>query len=115
MSGILYCPLIVCQLTAVIAECCKLDSLLSVAGAVVDFHLQLVPGGLLQVVQDVALGEGGALRRGPSGRVDRPILQGERGDRASTIIPAVQVELDPSGVDASEELLFFGVLRFCRG
>lgn len=102
-----------CELTAIIAECSKLDSLLGIAGAVVDFHLQLVPGGLLQVVEDVALGEGGALCRGPSGRVYRPILQGERGDRASAVIPAVQVELDSSGIDASEELLFFRVLRFC--
>lgn len=62
------------ELTAIVAESCKLDSFLSVAGAVVDFHLQLVPGGLLQVIQDVALGEGGALCRGPGGGVYRPIL-----------------------------------------
>lgn len=101
-------------LTAIIAERRELDSLLSVAGAVVDLHLQLVPGGLLQVIQDVALGEGGALCRGPCGWLYRPILQGEGGDRAATVIPAVQVEFDPGGVDAGEELLFFGVLRFCR-
>lgn len=69
----------------------------------------------MQVVQDVALSEGGALCRGPRGGVYGPILQGERGDGAATVIPAIQVELDPSGVDASEELLFFRVLRFCRG
>lgn len=79
------------QPTAVIAEGCKLDSLLCVAGAVVDLHLQLVPGGLLQVVQDVALGEGGALCCGPRGRIYGPILQGERSDGASAAIPAVQV------------------------
>jgi len=77
------------ELTAVIAERCKLESLLSVAGAVVDLHLQLIPGGLLQVIQDVALGKRCALRCGPSGRFYRPILQSEGGDWASTIIPAV--------------------------
>lgn len=106
-------PLLSCQLTAIVAECCELDSLLSVAGAVVDFHLQLVPGGLLQVVQDVALGKGGALCRGPRGRVHGPILQGEGGDGAPAVIPAIQVELDPSGVDAREQLLLFSILRFC--
>lgn len=108
-----YVPTVV-LLTAIIAERCELDSLLSVAGAVVDLHLQLVPGGLLQVIQDVALGEGGALCRGPCGWLYRPILQGEGGDRAATVIPAVQIEFDPGGVDAGEELLFFRVLRFCR-
>lgn len=77
------------ELTAIIAECCKLDSLLSVASAVVDLHLQLVPGGLLQVVQDVAFGKGRALCRGPCGRVNSSILQGERGDGASAVIPAI--------------------------
>lgn len=103
---------LLCSLTAVVAERCKLQFLLGIAGAVVDFHLQLVPGGLLQVVQDVALGEGGALRCGPCRRRHWPILQCERCDGASAVIPAIQVELDPSGIDAREEFLFFGVLRF---
>lgn len=80
-----------CSLTAIIAERCKLDSLLSVASAVVDLHLQLIPGGLLQIIQDVAFGEGGALCRDPCGVVYGPILQGERGDGAASIIPAIQV------------------------
>lgn len=68
----------------------------------------------MQVVQDVALCEGGALRRGPGGGVYGPILQGEGSDGAAAVVPAVQVELDPGGVDAGEEFLLFGVLRFCR-
>lgn len=64
-ATLLFPPVVL--LTAIIAERRELDSLLSVAGAVVDLHLQLVPGGLLQVIQDVALGEGGALCRGPCG------------------------------------------------
>lgn len=67
----------------------------------------------MQVVQDVALGEGGALRRGPRRRLNGSILQGEGGDGAAAVIPAVQVELDPGGVDAGEQLLFFGVLGLC--
>lgn len=102
------------QLTAVVAERGELDPLLSVAGAVVHFHLQLVPRGLLQVVQDVALGQGGALGRGPRGRVDRSVFQGEGGDGTSAIVPANQVKPDPSGVDAGEELLLLRVLRFCN-
>lgn len=68
----------------------------------------------MQVVQDVALCEGSALRRGPSRGVYRSILQGEGSDGAAAVVPAVQVELDPGGVDAGEEFLLFGVLRFCR-
>ena len=75
-------------------------------------HLQLVPGGLLQVVQDVALGERGALRRGPRGRVHRAVLQDEGRDWAAAVVPANQVEPDPGGVDAGEELVFFGKLGF---
>lgn len=103
------------KLTAIVAESRKLDSFLGVAGAVVDLHLQLVPRGLLKVVQDVALCQGGALRCGPGGGVDGPILQGEGRDGAAAVVPAVQVELDPGGVDAGEEFLLFGVLRLCTG
>lgn len=102
-------------LTAIGAERCKLQPLLSRAGTVVHLHLQLVPGGLLQLLQDVALGEGGALGRGPGQRVYGPILQGEGRDGTAAVVPAAQVEPDPRHVDAGEELLFLGVLRFCRG
>lgn len=99
--------------TAIIAECCKLYSLLSVAGTVRHFHLQLIPGGLLQVIENVTLCKGRALCCGPSGKVDGPVFQCEGGDWTPAIIPAIQVELDPGGVDAGEKLLFFRVLRFC--
>lgn len=68
----------------------------------------------MQVVQDVALCEGGALRCGPGGGIYGSILQGEGRDGAAAVVPAVQVKLDPGGVDAGEEFLLFGVLRLCR-
>ena len=103
-----------CRLTSIIAERGKLDPLLRIAGAVVNLHLQFVPGGLLQLVQDVAFGEGGALGGSPGQRVHGSILQGEGCDGTAAVVPAAEVELDPGGVDAGEELLLFGELRFCR-
>lgn len=103
------------KLTSVSVERGKLCLLLGRAGAVGDLHLQLVPGGLLQVVQDVALGERGALRRGPGAGVHRPVLQDEGGDGAAAVVPAHQVELGPRGVDAGEELVLLGKLRLCGG
>lgn len=79
-----------------------------------DLHLQLIPGGLLQIIQDVALGEGSALGHHPCQRVYGPILQRERRNGTAAVIPTTQVELDPGDIDAGEELLFFGVLRFCK-
>lgn len=102
-------------LTSVGVERRKLGPLLGRAGAVGDLHLQLVPGGLLQVVQDVALGERGALGRGPGAGVHRPVLQDEGGDGAAAVVPAHQVELGPGGVDGGEELVLLGKLGLCGG
>lgn len=100
------------QLTSVRVERSKHGLLLGRAGAVGDLHLQLVPGGLLQVVQDVALSEGGALGAGPSAGVHRPVLQDEGGDWTAAVVPAGQVEPGSAGVDAGEQLVLFGKLRF---
>ena len=100
------------SLTSVLVERGEGDPLLGRAGAVGHLHLQLVPGSLEQIVQDVALGERGALRRGPRGRVHRAVLQDEGRDWAAAVVPANQVEPDPGGVDAGEELVFFGKLGF---
>ena len=100
------------KLTSVSIESSKGVPLLWWAGAVCDLHLQLVPGRLLQVVQDVALGQWCALGRGPGGRVHRSVLQYEGGDRAAAVVPADQVEPGPGGVDAGEEFVFFGKLGF---
>lgn len=103
------------KLTPVCVERGELGFLLGRAGAVGDLHLQLVPGGLLQVVQDVALGERGALGGGPGAGVHRPVLQDEGGDGAAAVVPAHQVELGPGGVDAGEELVILGKLWLCGG
>lgn len=103
------------KLTSVCVERGELGFLLGRAGAVGDLHLQLVPGGLLQVVQDVALGERGALGGGPGAGVHRPVLQDEGGDGAAAVVPAHQVELGPGGVDAGEELVILGKLWLCGG
>lgn len=105
-------PLQYHKLTSVSVERGEGDPLFCRAGAVGDLHLQLVPGGFLQVVQDVALGQRGALGRGPGGRVHRPVLQDEGGDGAAAVVPADQVEPGPGGVDAGEEFVFFGKLGF---
>ena len=88
------------------------DLLVCRAGAVGALHLQLVPRGLLQVVRDVALGQRGALGRGPHRRVHGAVLQREGGDWTAAVVPAYQVEAHAGGVDACEELVFFGKLRF---
>lgn len=80
------------------------------AGTVGDLHLQLVPRRLLQVVQDVALGEWRALSCGPGGRVHSSVFQNEGGDRTATIVPTGQVEPGSGGVDAGKEFMFFGKL-----
>lgn len=103
------------KLTSVRVERGELGFLLGRAGAVGDLHLQLVPGALLQVVQDVALGERGALGGGPGAGVHRPVLQDEGGDGAAAVVPAHQVELGPGGVDAGEELVILGKLWLCGG
>lgn len=103
------------KLTSVRIERGELGLLLCRAGAVGDLHLQLVPGGLLQVVQDVALGQRRALGGGPGGGVHHSVLQDEGGDRAAAVVPADQVEPRPGGVDAGEEFVFFGKLWLCGG
>lgn len=40
------------QLTAIVVQCCKLGALVTTAGAVTGFHLQLIPGGLTQLCQE---------------------------------------------------------------
>lgn len=100
------------QLTSVSIERGKGDSLLCWAGAVCDLHLQFVPGRLLQVIQDIALGKWCALGCGPGGWLHRPVFQYEGGDWTTTIVPAGQVEPGPGRVDAGEEFMFFGKLGF---
>lgn len=103
------------QLTAVVVERGEVGLLLGAAGAVAHPHLQLVPRGLLQVVQDVGLGEGGPLGRGPDRGPEGPVLQREGGDGAAAVVPADEVEPPARGVDAGEELLLFGELGLCGG
>ena len=91
----------------------EVDALLRRAGAVGHLHLQLVPGGLLQVVQDVGLGERAALRPRPGGALHRPVLHDEGRDGAAAVVPAVQVELHSRGVDAGEQLVLLHKLRLC--
>lgn len=98
------------KLTSVSIESSKGDPLFCWSGAVGDLHLQFVPGRLLQVVQDVALGQRCALGRGPSARLHRTVLQYEGGDWTAAVVPANQVEPDPGGVNAGEEFVFFGKL-----
>lgn len=89
--------------------------LLRAAGTVAHPHLQLVPRGLLQVIQDVGLGERGPLRRGPDCGPEGSVLQCEGGDGAAPIVPANQIQPHPGSVDAGEELLLLGELGFCGG
>lgn len=87
---------------------------LCTASTVAHSHLQLVPGGLLEVVEDVGLGQGCPLGRGPDGGAEGPVLQGEGGDGAAAVVPADQVQPHPRGVDAGKELLLLGKLWLWR-
>lgn len=89
--------------------------LLRAASTVAHPHLQLVPRGLLQVVQDVGLGERGPLSRGPDCGPEGSVLQSEGGDGAAPIVPADQIQPHPGSVDAGKELLLLGELGFCGG
>lgn len=97
-------------LTAIIIERGKLGLFLCTASTVAHPHLQLVPGGLLEVIEDVGLGQGCPLGRGPDRGPKGPVLQGEGGDGAATVVPADQVQPHPRGVDAGKELLLLGKL-----
>lgn len=103
------------KLTSVSIERSEGDPLFCWAGTVGDLHLQLIPGRLLQVVQDVALGQRCTLGCGPGGRVHRSVLQYEGGDWTAAVVPADQVEPGPGGVDAGEEFMFFGKLGLWGG
>ena len=100
------------KLTSVSIEGSKGDPLFCWAGAVGDLHLQFIPGCLLQVVQDVALGQRRALGCGPGGWLHCSVLQDEGGDWTAAVVPANQVEPGPCRVDAGEEFMFFGKLGF---
>lgn len=97
-------------LTAIVIECGEFGLFLCTASTVAHSHLQLVPGGLLEVIEDVGLGQGCPLGccpdRGPKGSV----LQGEGSDGAAAVVPADQVQPHPRGVDAGKELLLLGKL-----
>lgn len=108
------CKLLKPKLTSVSIQSSKGDPLLCWAGAVGDLHLQFIPRRLLQVVQDVALGQRCALGCGPGAWVHCSVLQYKGGDWTASVIPASQVEPGPRGVDAGEEFMFFGKLRFWR-
>ena len=69
---------------------------------------------ILQVVQDVGLGEGGSLGCGPDCGPEGSVLECEGGDGAATVIPADEVEPHTCGIDASEELLLLRELGLCR-
>lgn len=93
------------QLTAIVVERGEVGLLLCTARAVAHPHLQLIPRGLLQVVQDVGLGERGSLGCGPDRGPEGSVLECEGGDGAAAVIPADEVEPHTRGIDASEELL----------
>lgn len=101
------------QLTAVVGERGEGGLLLGTAGAVAHPHLQLVPRGLLQVVQDVRLGERGPLRCGPHRGPEGPVLECEGGDGTAAVVPADEVQPHARGVDAGEEVLLLGELGLC--
>lgn len=98
------------QLTAVVVERGEVGLLLGTAGAVAHAHLQLVPRGFLQVIQDVGLGERGPLSRGPDRGPKGSVLEREGGDGAATVVPADEVQPHARGVDAGKELLLLGEL-----
>lgn len=101
------------ELTAIVVERGEGGLLLRAARAVADAHLQLVPGGLLQIIQDVGLGQRGPVGSGPDRRPKGPVLEREGGDGAATVIPANQIEPHTRAVDAGEQLLLFGELGLC--
>lgn len=101
------------MLTAIVVQRGEVGLLLGAAGAVAHPHLQLVPRGLLQVIQDVGLGEGGPLSRGPDCGPEGSVLQSEGGDGAAPVVPANQIQPHPGGVDAGKEFLLLGELGFC--
>lgn len=101
------------ELTAVVVQRGEVGLLLGAAGTVTHAHLQLIPRGFLQVVQNVGLGEGGPLSRGPDCGPEGSVLQSEGGDGTASVIPADQIQPHPGGVDAGEELLLLGKLGFC--
>lgn len=93
------------QLTAVVVQRGEVGLLLRAASAVAHPHLQLIPGGFLQVIQDVGLGERGPLSCGPNRGPKGPVLQCEGGDGAAAVIPANEVQPHARGVDAGKQLL----------
>ena len=93
------------QLTAVVVERGEVGLLLRTAGAVAHPHLELVPRGFLQVVQNVGLGERGPLRRGPDRGPEGSVLEREGGDGAAAVVPADEVQPHAGGVDAGKEVL----------
>lgn len=101
------------QLTAVVVERGEVGLLLRAACAVAHPHLQLVPRGLLQVVQNVGLGERGPLSCGPDRGSKGSVLEREGGDGAAAVIPADEVQPHACGVDAGKKLLLLGELGFC--
>lgn len=101
------------ELTAIVVERGEVGLLLCTTCAVAHSHLQLIPRGFLQVIQDVGLGEGGPLGCGPDRGPKGSVLKSEGGDGAATVIPANQIQPHSGGIDAGEELLLLGELGFC--
>lgn len=101
------------QLTAVVVERGEIGLLLRAAGAVAHPHLELVPRGFLQVVQNVGLGKRGPLGCGPDRGPEGPVLEREGGDGAAAIVPADEVQPHAGGVDAGKEVLLLGELGLC--
>lgn len=101
------------QLTAIVVERGEVGLLLGTASAVARPHLQLIPRGFLQVVQDVRLGERGPLSRGPDCGPEGSVLECEGGDGAAAVIPADEVQPHACGVDAGEEFLLLRELGLC--
>lgn len=79
------------QLTAIVVERGEVGLLLRTASTVAHPHLQLVPRGFLQVIQDIGLGERGPLSCGPDRGPKGSVLQCEGGDWTATVIPTDEV------------------------
>lgn len=92
----------------------EVDALLGRARTVGHLHLQLVPRRLLQVVQDIGLRERAALGPRPRVAVHWPVLHDEGGDGAAAVVPAIQVELNPCGVDTGKQLVLLHKLGLCE-
>lgn len=101
------------QLTAIIVERGEVGLLLCTAGTVAHPHLQLVPRGLLQVIQNIGLGERGPLSCGPDCGPKGSVLQCEGGDGTAAIIPTNEVQPHTRGVDTGEEFLLLRELGLC--